>query len=109
MTTMKQKSSSTSLPVQLRPLFWQHNFSDLRLPRDRDYVIDRILTRGTLPDIQWVIHNVGKPTIKDWIYRRGALVLCPRRLSFWKVILEIPRSDVKRWLIDPRRKIWDGR
>ena len=96
------------LPSRLEPLFWEHDFSQLRWDADRDLIIGRILTAGDWESIKWLVEQLGRPALRVWIEERRGRGLDPQQLRFWEVVLGLPHRKVSKWIeaIDP---VWAGR
>ena len=96
------------LPVRLKPLFWEYNFSDLSWEEDQDLVIGRILSTGEWESIKWLLDRLGRIELRRWIVDRRGRGLEPRQLRFWEVVLGIPHRQVTAWIAlgDPA---WLGR
>ena len=97
------------LPEFLRPLFWEYEFDEIRLPGDRAAVTYRILARGGLAHTTWLIDTVGPSAIREHLQRTGGRGLDARTLRYWQALLELPDSVVDTWLEDPGRALWDAR
>ena len=110
MSCVKTTSSPGGcLPERLRPLFWDHDFSQLDWQRHRDFVIGRILEAGPWDTICWLRKEVGDETLRDWIERHRGRSLSSQQLRFWQLILDLPAETVDAWLQTPERKIWENR
>ena len=60
---MKQ-GESTQVPEFLRAYFWDVEFEELQIKKNAFFVIKRVLDRGNLSDIRWLIKTYGKDEIK---------------------------------------------
>ena len=65
---------------------------------DRDLVIGRILTAGDWDSVQWLIGQVGKRALKQWIVGRRGRGLDARQLRFWELVLRLPHRAVTAWV-----------
>lgn len=88
---MKQ-GENTQLPKSFRDYFWDIKFEELDAQSDAFFVIKRVLDRGNLSDIRWLVKTYGKDEIKK-------VVLKTRDLSrptgnFWADILGIDKTQV---------------
>ncbi len=88
---MKQ-GEKTKLSESLRPLFWDVKFEELEVEKHAFLIIKRILDRGNLSDIRWLLKTYGKDEIKK-------VVMETRDLSrptgnFWADILDINKNQV---------------
>ncbi|MGH9846863.1 MAG: DUF6922 domain-containing protein [Blastocatellia bacterium] len=100
--------TATKLPRQLKPLFWEYNFGRLRWPDDQALVVSRILSAGTLDDLRWLMRQMDKQKLADWIRQRRGRGLSPQQLRFWQLVLLLPAHEVDEWLASPERT-WDKR
>src|SRR5207237_286348 len=94
------ENANTHLPELLRPLFWDYNFDSLRWPEHRDFVIARILQEGNHHATAWLRDQLGLPALAEWIRGRRGRGLDPRRLRFWEVVLDLPKTEVDAWMKD---------
>jgi hypothetical protein len=51
------------MPNFLKPYFWDVDFSNLSLDKNKDFVISRILEKGRIECIQWLFQNFSKDEI----------------------------------------------
>ncbi|MGH9769678.1 MAG: RNA polymerase sigma factor RpoD [Blastocatellia bacterium] len=100
--------TATNLPSHLKPLFWEYNFNRLRWPEDKSLVISRVLSVGKLDDLRWLMRQIGKQRLVEWIRHRRGRGLSPQQLRFWQLVLPLPAHEVDEWLSDPTRT-WDKR
>lgn len=83
----------TQIPESFRSYFWDVNFEDLETKKHTFLIIKRVLDRGNLRDIRWLIRTYGKDVI-------GKVVMDTKDLSrstgnFWADILGIAKDQVK--------------
>lgn len=81
------------VPEFLRPYFWDVKFDDLEIEKHTFFIIKRVLDRGNLHDIRWLIKTYGKDAIKK-------VVLETRDLSrptgnFWADMLNVNKGQVR--------------
>jgi hypothetical protein len=105
---MESESSST-LPPFLAVLFWDVDPRGLDAETDRDFVIGRILSAGTLKSIQWARSRYGDDALRDWIVRHEGRQLSGPQIRFWETVIGLPTASVNGWLATPERRIWEGR
>ncbi len=77
------------IPTELAWLFWDVDPMQIDLERHRDYVLERIMTRGDWFAMRWLIAHVEKPMLADFLLRRGDRV-APRDRAFWSLIAGVP-------------------
>ena len=105
----KAQRQTRDFPEELRPIFWDYNFRRLRWGRDRNLIISRILSHGDWQALKWLRSRVDSAVLRNWILRRRGAGLSSRQLRFWELILELPHREVKEWLMDKRRMVWERR
>lgn len=97
------------LPEELRPIFWDYNFRRMRWDEDRDLIISRILSHGDWQALKWLRSRVDSAILGNWLLSRRGAGLSSRQLRFWELILELPHREVKEWLKDRGRMVWERR
>lgn len=88
---MKQ-GESTQLPQSFRSYFWDVAFEELEIERSAHLVIKRVLDRGNLSDIRWLLKTYGKGKIKKVVM--GTRDLARPTGNFWADILGIDKREV---------------
>jgi hypothetical protein len=81
------------LPEFLRPYFWDVDFSGLEIEKHSFFIIKRVLDRGNLHDIRWLIKIYGKEAIKKVVITTKDLARPTD--NFWTDILDINKHQVK--------------
>jgi hypothetical protein len=77
------------IPHELAWLFWDVDPTTIDLELHRDYVVERIMTRGDWLAMRWLVAHVEKPDLAEFLQRRGAR-LTPRDRAFWSLITDTP-------------------
>lgn len=77
------------IPTELAWLFWDVDPVQIDLQHHRDYVLERIMSRGDLFAMRWLITHVEKPILADFLQRRGER-LTPRDRAFWSLMADVP-------------------
>lgn len=98
-----------TLPPSIAALFWDFDERVVDWDRHRDLVIGRVLSQGSLEDMQWVRRQAGDEELRAWIRRARGRVLSRSQLRFWQLLLDLPEEEVVDMLADPARQIWDRR
>lgn len=75
------------LPKRLAWLFWEADPSRIDLARQADAIIPRVLERGRLVDVQWLVATYGRARIHAFLRDVGHVELSPRTLAFWRAAL----------------------
>jgi hypothetical protein len=86
------KQKDTRLPEFLRPYFWDVEFENVDKETSKKFVIKRVLDRGNVREVRYVVDTYGKEAIKD-------VVLSTRDLArptgnFWADILGLDKTQV---------------
>lgn len=106
---MGSNETSRGILKELEPLFWEYDFEDMDLSKDRELVIKRVLSHGSVEDLRWLRRAIGDKDIRTVLMKSGGRGIDRRRLRFYEVIFRLPAREVDLWLKDPARKIWDER
>lgn len=53
------------IPKSLQGALWSANVSKLDLEKDRAYIVNQVLSYGTLDEIRWLMKAYGKDTVKQ--------------------------------------------
>lgn len=101
------EANETTLNSLLLPLFWDFRPECLRLGRDRDLIIGRVLSEGNWEQIQWLRRELGDSPLRCWLLKSKGRILSRRQLCFWGLIFDLPSKEIEECLNDPRRRIWD--
>jgi hypothetical protein len=97
------------LPQRLKPLFWDHHFARLTWDADADLITSRILAAGDWDSVRWLRRSLGDEALRSWLERRRGAGLSARQLRFWELVLNLSHREVKAWLADRERQVWEGR
>lgn len=82
----------TLLPDFLRPYFWDVEFEKMELTKNSQFIVKRVLDRGNLYDIRWLIKTFGKNEIKKVVM--GTRDLARPTGNFWADILGVDKTRV---------------
>lgn len=85
--------SEGRLPEFLRPLFWDVDFDQLRIPGHERYIIERILELGDDAAVRWAWRTFGPEAIAQTV--RRSRVISPNTANLWALILGIPRRSIR--------------
>src|SRR5512139_209642 len=102
---------ATALPPAVRDLLWDVDPAELRLPRHRDFLISRILARGTWAALQWLRLELGDAALAEYVRRTRGRVLSRRQLRFWELVLGLEHDLVSGWIAEREATSapWDAR
>ena len=83
---------TTQLPDSFRAYFWDVRFEEIEVEKSSYFIIKRVLDRGNLFDIRWLLKTYGKEEIKK-------VVMLTKDLSrptgnFWADLLGIEKTQV---------------
>jgi hypothetical protein len=94
---------------KLEHLFWEYDFKDIDLSKDRELIIKKVLSHGSVEDLRWLRKVIGDEEIKVFLLKAKGRGMDRRRLRFYQVIFRLPAREVNIWLNEPARRIWDNR
>jgi hypothetical protein len=77
------------IPTELDWLFWDVDPRTIEIDRHRDYVLERIMTRGNWLAMRWLIDHVDQADLAEFLHRRGER-LTPRDRAFWSLVAGVP-------------------
>jgi len=80
------------LPEFLRSYFWDVKFEDIEIGKSSFFIIKRVLDRGNLTDIRWLIKTYGREEIKKVVL--GTRDLARPTGNFWADILGVDKKEV---------------
>ncbi|MFB6181608.1 MAG: hypothetical protein ABEJ24_01800 [Candidatus Magasanikbacteria bacterium] len=72
-----------SLLEDLKPIFWDVDFSDLNTEEHKEYIITRIAEKGRWRDVKWLVDEFTKKIKKIVLNSRNT---SDRTKSFWQVV-----------------------
>ena len=75
------------LPRGMKSLFWNVSFDRLDAERDVDLILSRVLERGRLKDVQWVVHRYGVDRIRRFFREAPRPEVSRRTRRFWRIAL----------------------
>jgi uncharacterized protein DUF6922 len=76
------------VPVERRWLFWDVDPGSIDPRRDAGFVIPRVLERGRLADVQWLMRVVGVARIHAFFRDEGSAELSRATVAFWRAYFE---------------------
>jgi len=80
-------------PVYIKKYFWDTDFSQLDLDKNRSYVISRIFEYGDERAVIWALHYFDKEDVKKTL--RESRVLSPKSGNFWALFFSLRKSDFR--------------
>jgi hypothetical protein len=101
-------TSSADAPLP-EGLLWDVDPSDVSWTEHRDFLLRRVLSRGSWQQICSLRGRVGDQELRDYLVRSRGRGLSPRQLRFWETILDLDHDQVSGWIAEERRRVWDHR
>jgi hypothetical protein len=77
-----------ALPERLHWLFWEVDPREIDVERHAEYVIARIVERGRMEDVDWMLATYGDDRVHRFFRDVGHPELSPRTLSFWRAYFQ---------------------
>lgn len=87
-----KSEEKTQLPEFLQQYFWDVAFEELDIKKHAFLVIKRVLDRGSLRDIRWLVKTYGKDVIKKVVM--STRDLARPTANFWADILKLSKDQV---------------
>lgn len=75
------------IPSEIATAFW--DVDDLSLDAHAGFVITRIITAGTWPQVQWLQRTYGNERIRQHLLASGGRGLGARDVRYWALVLGI--------------------
>lgn len=76
------------VPANMRWIFWDVDFDAIDVVAHADGVMARVLERGCLADIRWLIDVYGLDRIHAFFREVGSPELTERTRSFWRLVFD---------------------
>lgn len=73
---------SASPPKTMQTLFWSADVKSLDLRKDKDIIVHRILSYGSLRDLKWLFRHYPKSTVKGVFLSRPKKYYTMAALNF---------------------------
>ena len=74
------------VPHEHRWLFWDVDPDTIEFDRDRRYVLARVLERGRLSDVRWVVGIYSLDGVRDFFRSGGHPELSRPTLALWRAL-----------------------
>lgn len=78
-------------PASVERLFWDVDPATVQLDGHADYVMERVMTRGTLEAMRWLRSTYSVAELADFLGRRGDRIP-PRDRAYWRLVAGLPRE-----------------
>lgn len=83
----------TSLPLNLKPIFWSYNFTALDPEKDKRRIIINIINYGNWKDWQWLLKQYGQEEVKKTIEQTPITEFRDRALKLISLLLAIEKFN----------------
>lgn len=83
---------ATPWPASVERLFWDVDPATVDLDAHSDYVMERVMVRGTLEAMRWLRTTYSVDRLADFLRRRGDRI-APRDRAYWRLIAGLPREQ----------------
>jgi hypothetical protein len=90
--------SNRMLPTELHWLFWDVDPALLDLEEHRRFILGRVLQKGRLADVRWLIRRYGEAAIHEFFRSSGHPELSRRTLAFWRAYFA---AQEEKWQSPP--------
>lgn len=96
--TSPVQRARVNIPRDMAWLFPEVDLAVLDTEEHRDFILARVLERGRLEDVRWVLAHYGSEQIHNFFRHVGSPELSPRTLGFWRAYF---RAENERWKTPP--------
>lgn len=88
-------------------LLWDVDPSEMDADRHEARIFERVMTRGTLEAMRWLLAAYDEERLRAFVRTAGARILPPREFAFWSTILELdPPAPGSRPPATGGRPVW---
>ena len=77
------------LPDSVKLLFWDVEADTVDLESHADYVMERVMSRGSWEAMKWLRARYARESLADFLRRRGER-LTPRDRAYWALVAGEP-------------------
>jgi hypothetical protein len=93
----------TPIPSSLQPYFQEYDLTALRLRRDANLIIQRILEFGTWDELRWLFGVYSRRRVQRFLREHGERWLNPVTFNYWRKLL-----GVRHWQPAPfgKGELW---
>ena len=75
------------LPIKFKKYFWDCDFGKLNFIEHRNFILNRLLMYGDIDTIKFVLDQVSRNEIKNYLYKKGNNTLNKLSIKFWNKLL----------------------
>lgn len=76
-------AATARIPKAIRPLLWDTDAETLDPGQHPEYVLERVLERGSPEAVRWARDLFGDERIRGFLRADGSRRLSPRTLNYW--------------------------
>lgn len=76
------------LPQAMYWLFWEVDVQEIDLEKHADFVLARVLEKGRLEDVRWLMQQYGPQAIHDFFRHVGHSEISDRTRGFWRPVFD---------------------
>lgn len=94
------------IPKLLQGVLWSADIDKLDLEKNASYIVNQILSFGSLDEIRWLFTTYGKPKVGKIFLEKPMKIYTPSALNFSKIILGAAAGQAPDYRYDknlPRR------
>jgi hypothetical protein len=102
----KTTSAPNGLPISMAWLFPEYRFESMDTETHESVIIERILERGTWPELLWLFERYGEDRIAGWLRRHGFRLLSRRSFALWRLVLGIEEYVAPTWAVEAKAMEW---
>jgi hypothetical protein len=93
------------IPESVRALLWEYDVPDEpEGPAWERAIIERVMSRGVLKDMRWLVATFDRAALAAYLESRGARALRPRELRFWSDWCRVPANRAAAWVRSARER-----
>ncbi len=96
--TKNDIESKSGIPEFLYSFFWEYDLRDIDIVRHADFIIGRIMERGSWESMVWLKKEFPRDVMRNFLEKRGKRILSPRELNYWAFVVGIPAEKRQEWL-----------
>jgi hypothetical protein len=82
-----------SIPASLQGVLWSAKTNTLDIQNNRIYIINQILSFGTLEQIRWLIQTYSKQIVREVFLQTPMKIYTKKSFNFSKLILDVSESE----------------
>jgi hypothetical protein len=93
---------TNDLPDSSAWLFPEYDFESMDLERHSGVIIERLLERGTWPQVRWLFATYGEARVANWVRLHGFRLLSKRSFALWRLALSIADYVAPDWAVEAK-------